>query len=346
MELVWRTDQGADLVGCGQGQGSDHGGGAVAGVGGAPSANDYNVPEYWRVKQPSDDYLLRAASTPRGFLESVENVGSLFDTVESDDGAAFDGKLTQIALAMIEQAKPHLLTIHIVALDGVQHANGPLPTNDASRQVLEKIDAMLGRIIAAEREAHPDATIAIASDYGFHSVDATGNLNAAFAKAGLTELGADNKLKSWKAYSWNSGGSSSVVLKDPNDAAAFAAVDSILTELAADASSGISSVVRGAEAVVEGASPRASFFVDCKAGFAMGGAFGGDVVKPQAKTTGTHGYRNTHPEMNSSFFVMGPGIKAGRNLGKIDIRRIAPMLAKEIGVPLPTASMTALPLHD
>jgi hypothetical protein len=50
-----------------------------------------------------------------------------------------------------------------------------------------------------------------------------------------------------------------------------------------------------------------------------------------------YGYRNTHPEMNSSIFVVGPGAEAGKNLGKIDVRQIAPTLAQELGVQLPTA---------
>lgn len=306
---------------------------------------DYNMPEYWRVKQPSDNYLLNAVSTPRGFLESVENIGAVFGGAAHEDGMTFDGKLTEIALAMIEKAQPHLLTVHIVGLDSVQHAHGPLPTNVQAREMLEQLDGLIGRLIAAERKAHPDATIAIVSDHGFLPVNATVNLNAAFAKAGLIELGSDGKLKSWQAYSWNSGGSSSVVLKDPNDRATFAAVNKVLTELAADTKTGIASVLRGAEAVAEGALPQASFLVDCNSGFAMGDALTGEVVQPKAKTTGMHGYRNTHPEMHSAFFVMGPGIKAGKNLGKIDIRQIAPTLAQELGVQLPTAKMSPLPLR-
>ncbi|HEY6641347.1 ectonucleotide pyrophosphatase/phosphodiesterase [Povalibacter sp.] len=306
---------------------------------------DYNMPEYWRVKQPSDNYLLNAVSTPRGFLESIGNLGAIFGSASHEDGSAFDGKLADIAVAMIEKAQPHFLTVHIVGLDSVQHANGPLPTNNESREMLEKLDALIGRMIAAQRKAHPDAVIAIASDHGFLPFNATVNLNAAFAKAGLIELGSDGKLKSWQAYSWNSGGSASVVLKDPNDKVTLEAVNQILTALAADAKTGIASVLRGAEAAAAGAPPQASFLVDCNSGFAMGEALTGEVVQPRAGTAGMHGYRNTHPEMNSAFFVMGPGIKAGKNLGTIDIRQIAPTLAQELGVQLPTATMPPLPLR-
>ena len=308
------------------------------------TAIDYNMPEYWRVKRPSDDYLLNAVSTPRGFLESLD-LGPVFGGSPHEGGPTFDAKLTRIAIAMIERAQPQLLTVHLVGLDSAQHAHGPLPTNAQSREMLEQIDALIGQLIAAERKAYPDAVIAIASDHGFLPVNATVNLNAAFARAGLIELDTDGKLKSWKAYSWNSGGSSSIVLKDSNDRGTLEAVDGILTRLAADPKNGIAAVLRGAAALEEGALPQASFLVDCNAGFAMGDALTGEIIQPRAKVSGTHGYRNTHPEMSSSFFVMGPGVAAGRNLGVIDIRQVAPTLAKELDVALPSAQMAPLSLR-
>lgn len=308
---------------------------------------DYNMPEYWRTKnRASDSHLLYAVSTPRGLLEKVEGSDGLFDPTDNPEEWSFDEKLTNIALAMIEAGKPQLLTIHLTGLDAAQHKSGPLPANDSARETLEKTDAMIARIVAAQRAAYPDSTIAIVSDHGFHRVDSTINLNAAFASAGLIELGPDGKLKSWKAYSWNSGGSASVVLKDKGDTATRDAVDSILTALEKDPDSGVASVIRGEAAVREGALEEASFLVDAKGGFALGGALTGEVVRPQGKTSGAHGYLNTHPEMNASFFVVGPGVQAGRNLGTIDIRQIAPTLARTLGVSLPTAKQAPLVLAD
>lgn len=311
------------------------------------AAIDYNMPEYWRTKnRASDSHLLYAVSTPRGFLETVDGADRLFDAASNTEEWSFDERLTNIALAMIEHGRPQLLTIHLTGLDAAQHRNGPLPTNEVSKQTLEKTDAMMARLIEAQRAVYPDATIAIVSDHGFHPVDATINLNAAFARAGLIELDEDGRLKSWKAYSWNSGGSASVVLKDKDDAATRDAVAAILSALEQDEGSGVASVLRGAAAVEEGALPEASFLVDAKGGFAMGGALTGETVRRQAKTTGAHGYRNTHPEMNASFFVVGPGVEAGRNLGRIDIRQIAPTLARRLGVSLPTAVHEALSLGE
>jgi len=44
-----------------------------------------------------------------------------------------------------------------------------------------------------------------------------------------------------------------------------------------------------------------------------------------------------HPEMRASFFVAGAGIAHGRDLGVIDMRQIAPTLARALGLSLPSA---------
>jgi len=308
-------------------------------------AIDYNMPEYWRTKnRASDSHLLYAVSTPRGFLETVDSAYGLFDPAANPHEWSFDVRLTDIALAMIGQGRPQLLSIHITSLDSAQHKYGPLADNDVARQALEKIDAMIARLIDAQRAVHPDSNIVVVSDHGFHPVNATINLNAAFARDGLIELDADGKLVSWKAYAWSAGGSASVVLKSQDDEATRKAVDAILTALENDPASGVASVLRGEEAIREGALENASFMVDARGGWAMGRALTGEVVRPQARTTGAHGYRNTHPEMNSAFFAMGPGVAAGRNLGRIDIRQIAPTLAGLLGVSLPTARHEPLPI--
>jgi predicted AlkP superfamily pyrophosphatase or phosphodiesterase len=58
--------------------------------------------------------------------------------------------------------------------------------------------------------------------------------------------------------------------------------------------------------------------------------------------TGQHGYLPDRPEMRASFFVKGPGIAAGRNLGLVDMRQVAPTIAMLLGVSLPTAKSEKL----
>lgn len=313
----------------------------------AHPAIDYNLPEYWRTKKrASDSHLLYAVSTPRGLLEKVEGVDRLFDVTANPEEWSFDEKLTNVALAMIGEGKPDLLTIHLTGLDSAEHKHGPLPMNDVAKETLERTDAMIGRIADAFRALHPDAVVAIVSDHGFHRVDATVNLNVALVQAGLIELTDAGALKSWKAFAWYGGGSSSVMLKDPDDADTRAKVEAILANLARDPANGIAAVLAGRDAEENGALEGAAFLVDARGGFSMGNALTGDLVRRQARTTGAHGYRNTHPEMNSSLFVVGPGVKPGKRLGTVDMRQIAPTLARVLRVALPTATWEPLRLDE
>jgi hypothetical protein len=76
-----------------------------------------------------------------------------------------------------------------------------------------------------------------------------------------------------------------------------------------------------------------------------GAALSGPVVTDTAQK-GSHGYNPaTSPEMHASFFAAGQGIAHGKDLGVIDMRQIAPTLARILGVSLPRAKQPALSLH-
>jgi arylsulfatase A-like enzyme len=46
--------------------------------------------------------------------------------------------------------------------------------------------------------------------------------------------------------------------------------------------------------------------------------------------------------MDSSFFIAGPGVAAGRDVGQIDMRDIAPTLATLMGIVLASAEGRSL----
>jgi hypothetical protein len=52
---------------------------------------------------------------------------------------------------------------------------------------------------------------------------------------------------------------------------------------------------------------------------------------------GTHGNLPDDRAMDAAFFVAGPGIPAGRALGRIDMRDVAPTLAARLDLALPAA---------
>jgi len=145
----------------------------------------------------------------------------------------------------------------------------------------------------------------------------------------------------WKAIPHLDGGSAAILLKDLKDEATRGKVRALLKQLAVDPANGIARVLEKDEIARMGGNPNAAFWVDMKTNFAV--AFGeGAPFASERKVGGTHGYAPTHPELLASFFIAGPGIPAGLNLGEIDMRSIAPTLAKLLGVSFPSADLRPL----
>jgi predicted AlkP superfamily pyrophosphatase or phosphodiesterase len=116
-----------------------------------------------------------------------------------------------------------------------------------------------------------------------------------------------------------------------------------LAQLKADPKNRIAQVATESQTAEYGANPQASFYVDF-APNAYAGSFkdaAAPVVGPSA-SKGMHGYFPDKPFMRSSFMMMGAGIQKGRNLGEIDMRAIAPTLAKAMGLTLPDAEVPAI----
>jgi len=85
-----------------------------------------------------------------------------------------------------------------------------------------------------------------------------------------------------------------------------------------------------------GGYPNASFFVSLKPGWKTATSLAGPIVA-NVKPGGTHGQLPDVTELRSSFFLSGPGVPTGKDLGVIDMRDIAPTLAKAAGLSLPAA---------
>jgi predicted AlkP superfamily pyrophosphatase or phosphodiesterase len=130
-----------------------------------------------------------------------------------------------------------------------------------------------------------------------------------------------------------------------DDAALCDRVKQMLTALAAKPENGIARILDADELKKTGGFPGASFLVELKPGYQFGGAFSGPLVTP-APSTGTHGYLPDRPEMRSSFFILGHGISPGKNLGLIDMRRIAPTLAAILNVKLESAGQPVLAISN
>ena len=136
---------------------------------------------------------------------------------------------------------------------------------------------------------------------------------------------------------WVTGGSAAIVLKDPSDAATRGRVRELLGKLAADPANGIDRVLDADDLHNRGGFPTASFFVGLKPGWRTGSTLDGPILS-KTKIGGAHGELPDLPDLRASFFLIGPGVLAGRSLGLIDMRDVAPTLAHAVGLSLPSAS--------
>ncbi len=295
---------------------------------------DWNIPEFWRAGTPEDRKLLRVVSTPGLWQEGAKDLGVEFRggidaTVEAD---AIRGKY---AAWILEKKHPALLTLHLLALDETEHETGPF--SPEAIVVIERLDEVIGAVrAAAEKVAPGRAFVCVASDHGFVNFDQQFNPFPAFIEAKLITVDDNGKISSWKAIPWETGGSVAVVLKDSSDSATLAAVDALLKKLAADPANGIDRVLGADELHKRGGYPTASFFIGLKPGWHTGAALTGPVSS-KTKAGGTHGELPDLMDLRSSFFLVGPGVPAGKDVGQIDMRDIAPTLAKEVHLALPSA---------
>jgi predicted AlkP superfamily pyrophosphatase or phosphodiesterase len=295
----------------------------------------YLIPEIWRARTLDDIKLTEAVSRPAGWLAEMEKKLGPYD--HSDEGAAADVVSTKYSIEILRTKKPGFMTIHLAGLDHAEHLTGPFSAH--SNETLEALDTMVGEIETATWEADPEAIVAVVSDHGFARTDYKVNLGIPFVSAGLIRLKAGKggaTIDSWDASIWSAGGCAAVVLRNPSDVATYAKVKALLEKMKADPQYAIARVLEQPAIRQIGALPEAAFLIEMKADYQQGLDLSGDLVVP-IPSTGMHGYLPDNLEMRAAFFAQGKGIAAGRDLGTIDMRRIAPTLAGLIGATLPTA---------
>ncbi len=201
------------------------------------------------------------------------------------------------------------------------------------------MDSIVGALrTAAEKAAPGRATVCVVSDHGFAAIKHDVNLYAAFREAGLFSVDNDNKITDWKAMLWPAGGSAAVMLADPKDEQLRARVKTVLDKLASDPANGIDRIWSQQEMQRARGFPNAVFLVSLKIGYEVAYSLSMPLItKPS--NLGMHGYVPERNEMRSSFFIVGPHIPAGRSLGEIDMRQIAPTLASVLHIHLAGAEL-------
>ena len=152
---------------------------------------------------------------------------------------------------------------------------------------------------------------------------------------GLVETDGSGRITAWRAQTWRAGATTAIVLRDRRDEDARRRVAALLARLHASGRGSLATVLTGEDAASRGGFPGAAFVVAFRPREASAtpmGAQGGG--QPDG---GEHGYLPENHDMDAAFVIAGPGVPAGTDLGRIDLRDVAPTLAGRIGVALGTA---------
>jgi predicted AlkP superfamily pyrophosphatase or phosphodiesterase len=305
------------------------------------AAVDFLIPEYWRVARltdvdPADALLIAAISRPEGLLQKMQQrLGPYMRG--NDPSPPGDDIKTRYALDILRTQKPKFMTIHLSSLDEQQHGHGPF--SPEANQDLEVIDGQLSQLFAASRANDPKAIALVVSDHGFVRITHKVNLMQPFLHAGLVQSDG-----SWKAQPWSGSGMAAVMLHDPADSETEARVRELLKALKEDPNNGIAEVLERDAIKQHGAFPGASFLIVMKLGYYALVDAASPLVSEIPGTPGSHGFSPEYPEMRASFFIAGAGIAHHRDLGVIDMRQIAPTVARLLNVRLPSAPLAPLPI--
>jgi predicted AlkP superfamily pyrophosphatase or phosphodiesterase len=290
---------------------------------------DWNLAQYWRAGTPDDRKLVRALSTP-GLLDLLErDLPPYADG--GDESLAGDQRRSLFAVRLIELKRPAFMTVYFASLDHVEHQSGPF--SPEANATLEQLDALVGAVRDA---AGPGTVVAVVSDHGFVKISKDVNLLTEFVKAGFVTLDDAGKVKSWQAAGWGAGASGAVMLNPDAPAGMKERVVALLDRLSKDPANGIQRVLGADELKRRGGFPGAAFLIALQPGYSFGARATGPLVT-ESSLRGMHGYLPEVPDMDSTFLIAGPRVPAGRSLGAIDMRDIAPTLASILGIRLAEA---------
>lgn len=307
---------------------------------GAPIS--YNLPEIWalpRTDKKANREALRAGANPAGLLEELlENaVGKLaLDDVGSDYLSA-DENNARMSAYLIKTYKPNLLAVHLACTDHFEHEEGR--DGIKVRQAVSGADRAVKTILEGiERAGIKDSTtVLIVGDHGFVDIHTSLSPNVWLAKAGLI---GDVKKDEWKAQFHQSGGSAFLHLKNRQDEKTLKQVKDLLAALP-ESQKKLFRVVDRKELDAIGSDPNAVLALAPIQGITISASSTGEVLK--RASGGTHGFFPDFKEIQTGFIAYGAGIKKGAVIPLMGLEDIAPLIARLLGLDLPSVEGTVYP---
>lgn len=286
------------------------------------------LPEYSRAGTAEDLKLIRQLATP-GLFEQIASLRPDFPARYTPPDVK-DAVMIDAALAVLDTTAPELMFVHIWQTDSKQHEFGP-DSNEAKQALLEA-DAQVLRLLEALRRTAewPRTALVIVSDHGFARID---KLMAPLVHLGARGLGS-------RVWIDNAGAMSFLYLQNAGDTEAENIARAWFTELMADPSNGIQSVLDRQAIAQGGGDPNAFLALEAAPGFSFSRDTTGEPITG-TKKKGVHGYLPERAEMRATLLFYGPRI-VPTNLVQARLLDLAPTLAGWLHLTLPVVEGRAL----
>lgn len=296
------------------------------------SAVDYNIPEVF------DGIPADPGAVDPAFLAELREADIPIDLyyrwyLDYSRKGAGDVILADAAAYVIRTYRPHLLAIHFLVTDEIQHAYGS--EHYRAKEAFTIADHAVGVLRKAVDDAGlgDKTAFVIVSDHGFHTVRHEVNVLPVFERHGLADR-VRLHHQGWLLY-----------VEIVDDAAVESVFDEVL-EL-----EGIARILRPADYDALDY-PRYEQDPRVRGQYAIVGDIDTFPVadassastkrRERAEPYHGHGYLPSHPRMYASFIASGVGIREGIRVGHVRILDVAPTIARLLGLELPSATGTVM----
>jgi predicted AlkP superfamily pyrophosphatase or phosphodiesterase len=303
---------------------------------------DYNIPEFWDVAEGHGGIEpIRRKEHPAGLLAELEKevLGTLNKRTFNGNYLSQEDRTGEMAAYVLETYKPNLTTVHLIATDHFQHAEGR--EGAMVHKAIAAADRAIGKIMeAAHRAGISDrTTFIIVGDHGFVDIHSTLSPNVWLKEAGLLEDKKDRG--NWKATFHTAGASAFLHLKDKNDKATEDKVRALLQAQPQNIRE-MFRIVEKEELAAIGADPNAVLALAPKPGISFSGAASGESLKP-AKG-GTHGFFPDFKQIETGFLAWGAGVRPGEQITEMGLEEVAGVVAKLLNLKMdvPATRQTAV----
>ncbi|MEP6663352.1 MAG: ectonucleotide pyrophosphatase/phosphodiesterase [Verrucomicrobiota bacterium] len=292
----------------------------------------------WTIPDSRWGSMTKKYSTP-SLIDEVRKAG-IFSAKENAADEIDDETCVHIFNLILEKHRPQLALLHLLDVDHTQHSKGP--RSAGAYAAIKTADAQVGEVWEELKRDFPGkATLFVVSDHGFSPIKKIILPNVILRQAGLTrENSPDNPIQIV-----SQGGSALVYVLDE-------ARRKMLLQKSAQAFRQVSEIadIVGTEhlkdygmAVPKNDPHAPDMILFAKQGYVFGDTAAGELAfEDKPERLGSHGHNPALPDLHATFVAWGAGIKTGVRLGEIENTRVAPTLAKLLGVSLPNVKSRPL----